>query len=68
MPKLIKNMSVHVRLICVKWKHQEAKEPKHMDGKFSPEEARKIAMQLTDAQAEEIAAAIQLLLDASNVA
>ena len=39
-----------------------------MEGKFSPEEARKIAMQLTDAQAEEIAAAIRLLLDASNVA
>lgn len=39
-----------------------------MDGKFSQEEARKIAMQLTDAQAEEIAAAIRLLLDASNVA
>lgn len=39
-----------------------------MDGKFSPEEAQEIAMQLTDAQAEEIAAAIRLLLDASNVA
>lgn len=39
-----------------------------MDGKFSQEEAQKIAMQLTDSQAEEIAAAIRFLLDASNVA
>ena len=39
-----------------------------MDGKFTPEEALEIAMKLTDAQADEIAAAIRLLLDASNVA
>lgn len=39
-----------------------------MDGKFSQEEALEIAMQLTDDQAAEIAAALQILLDASNVA
>lgn len=39
-----------------------------MNYQFTEEEALEIAMQLTDAQAEEIAAAIRLLLDASNVA
>lgn len=39
-----------------------------MNYQFTEEEALEIAMQLTNDQAEEIAAAIRLLLDASNVA
>lgn len=39
-----------------------------MNYHFTEEEALEIAMQLTDNQAAEIAAALRYLLDASNVA